>query len=167
MKMASGGIKGISALLVAWFTYIDKTFTPLFWVLLALVALDMFLNVHKEGQQFIKIGSMAISLGVPSYVGANLSNPDLGKYLVAIMCLVYLQLVVPVLVQKISALKVSKDPVKNAVDIATMNAVLAKLDAIEKQQAEKTLKEVGAPTVIQDTPSLATQEAPTEAAGGK
>jgi hypothetical protein len=95
---------------------------------------------------------MAISLGVPSYVGANLSNPDLGKYLVAIMCLVYLQLVVPVLVQKLSALKVSKDPAQNAADVATMNAVLEKLAAIEKAQAEKVVKEVAPeqPTIIGD-----------------
>lgn len=152
MRMASGGVKGISALLVAWFTYIDKTFTPLFWVLLVLVALDMFLNVHKEGQQFVKIGSMAISLGVPSYVGANLNNPDLGKYLVAIMCLVYLQIVVPQFVQKLSSLKLSKDPVQNAADQATMQAVLAKLAAIEQQQAQKVISEVAPeqPTIIKD-----------------
>lgn len=152
MKMVSGGVKGISALLVAWFAYIDKTFTPLFWVLLALVALDMFLNVHKEGQQFVKIGSMAISLGVPSYVGANLDNPDLGKYLVAIMCLVYLQIIVPQLVQKINALKISKDPVQNAADQAALQAVLEKLASIEKAQAERALAESqpDQPTLIKE-----------------
>jgi hypothetical protein len=139
MRMLSGGLKSISAILVCWLTYIDRTFTPLFWVLLALVALDMFLNVHKEGQQFIKIGSMAVTLGAPSYVAANLSNPNLGKYLVAIMCLVYLQLVVPQLITKISSLNFSKDPKQNAVDQEALIALIRKVEALETAKAQAIL----------------------------
>src|SRR5881392_643130 len=54
MKMASGGIKGLGALVVVWLTYINNTLSPLFWVFLALVAMDLFLSAHKEGQQFAK-----------------------------------------------------------------------------------------------------------------
>lgn len=152
MKMASGGMKGVSALVIAWITYIDNTFTPLFWVLLVLVALDMFLNVHKEGQQFLKIGSMAISLGAPSYIAANLGDAHLGKYLVAIMCLVYLQIVVPEIINKINKLNFSKNPTQNAADQATLDAVLAKLAAMEQAQAAAVVKEVAPeqPTIIGD-----------------
>lgn len=148
MKMFTGGIKGISAVVIAWLTYIDKTFTPLFWVLLALVALDMFLSAHKEGQQFQKIGSMAVSLGVPSYISTNLSNPELGKYLVAIMCLVYLQVVVPQLVAKIGDLKISKDPIKNEAAQGALEELLKKVEALAESQANAVVKET-----TQDAPA--------------
>lgn len=142
MKMATGGIKGISAALIAWLSYVDKTLTPLFWVLLALVAIDMFMNVHKEGQQFQKIGSMALTLGVPSYIGSNLSNPELGKYLVAMMSIVYLQIVVPQLVAKVSKLNLSKDPVENKGDQEVLQSLINKVAAIEKSQAEKVVESI-------------------------
>jgi hypothetical protein len=138
-NMVSGGLKGISGAVIVFLTYINNTFTPLFWVLLVLVALDLLLNAHKEGQQFIKIGSMALTLGAPGYVAANLSNPNLGKYLVAIMCIVYLQLVVPQIVAKLASMKLSKDPVQNQVDQAALQAALARLADFEKAQAQKAL----------------------------
>lgn len=145
MRMASGGIKGLSAVIVAWMTWIDKTFTPLFWVLLVLVALDLLLAAHKEGQQFAKIGSMAVSLGVPGYAAANLANPELGKYLVAIMCIVYLQIVVPQLLSKLQGITFSKDPKQNAITQEELAALVAKAMAVEKAKAEAVVKEV-APT---------------------
>lgn len=149
--MISTGVKGFSTVIVAWLTYLNNTFTPLFWVLLALVALDMFLNVHREGQQFYKIGSMAITLGVPSYVTANLGNPSLGKYLVAIMCLVYLQIVVPQLLAKVGSWKFSQDPTQNAMNQDTVKALLERVQAIEQAKAEQLLQSSQkAPTVIQD-----------------
>lgn len=151
-NMFTGGIKGISAVLLAWFTYIDKTFTPLFWVLLVLIALDLCLNAHREGQQFQKIGSMAISLGVPGYVASNVDNPTLGKYLVAIMCLVYLQIVVPQIVQKIASLSISKDKAQNTVDQAALTALVKKIEALEAAKAQEVLSQVAPsqPTVIKD-----------------
>ena len=137
--MFGGAVKGLGALALVWFTYIDKTFTPLFWVLMVLVGIDMVLHVGKEGQQFNKIGSMAVALGIPSVVGENLNNPLLGKYLVAIMCLVYLQLVVPALVQRIGKIKFSQDPKTNARDQADISALLQKVQALEAAQAKAVL----------------------------
>lgn len=150
MRMASGGLKGISAILLGWVTWVDNTLTPLFWVLLILVTLDLLLNVHKEGQQFQKLGSMAITLGVPGYVAANVNNPELGKYLVAIMCLVYLQLVVPALLGAISKLKLSKDPVQNGVDQSALDALVQKVEALEQAQAQKVLEGSKAPEPIKE-----------------
>lgn len=145
--MAGGGVKGIGAIIVAWMTYLNNTFTPLFWVLLALVAVDLFLSAHKEGQQFAKIGSMAVSLGVPGYAAANLANPELGKYLVAIMCIVYLQIVVPQILSKMQLLQFSKDPKQNAITHEELAALVAKAMAVEKAKAEAIVKEVqNAPT---------------------
>lgn len=150
MNMVSGGVKGISAAAIAWLTYINHTFTPLFWVLIALIALDLFLNAHKEGQQFNKIGSMAISLGVPSYIASNLDNPNMGKYLVALMCLVYLQIVVPELLNRVKSLKVSSDPKQNALDQEKISALIDKVAAMEQAQAQKIVSETKTPTIIQD-----------------
>lgn len=171
MKMVNGGLKTIGGLMVAWFTYIDKTFSPLFWVLLALVALDLFLNAHKEGKQFEKIGSMAVSLGVPGYVAANLSNPELGKYLVAILCLVHIQIVIPALLAKLQDFKFSSDPKQNAIDEAAVAALVEKqVQAItQKAQAEISAAQApstpSVPTIIKDAPPVAPQTAPKETEG--
>lgn len=135
-------LKGIGFVIVGWFTWINQTFTPLFWVLVALITLDLLLSAHKEGQQFAKIGSMAVSLGVPGYIASNLANPELGKYLVAIMCLVYLQIVVPLVVSKIQSISFSKDPKQNAVTQEDLLALVAKAMQAEQEKAQKVLKEV-------------------------
>lgn len=138
MKMASGGMKGIGALIVFYVSWINQNLTPLFWVLLGLITLDLILNAHKEGQQFAKIGSMALSLGVPSYVGSNFGNPELGKYLIAIMCLVYLQVVVPDLMKRIQAWKP-----KTAQATAEQQALIElvkKVEAMEAAAAQKVVQ---------------------------
>jgi hypothetical protein len=140
MRMASGGIKGIGALLVFYVSWINQNLTPLFWVLLGLITLDLILNAHKEGQQFAKIGSMALSLGVPSYVGSNFGNPELGKYLVAIMCLVYLQVVVPDLIKKIQAWKPSTP--KQSAEQAALLALIQKVEALEAGKAEAVVRSI-------------------------
>lgn len=156
MKMLNGGLKGIGGLFVLWLTYIDKTFSPLFWVLLALVALDLFLNAHKEGKQWEKIGSMAVSLGLPSYVTSNAGNPEIGKYIVAMLCLVYLQLVVPALMEKAAAFRFSADPKQNAMDEAAIAALIQKVAQAETAKAQaqaaaaKESEAPATPTVIKD-----------------
>lgn len=142
MKMFSGAVKGIGALAVVWVTYINHTFTPLIWVLLALIFVDLVLNVHKEGQQLHKLGSMAVSIGLPTYVINNLNQPDLGKYLVAMLCIAYLQTVVPQLIQKVSSWKLSKDPAQNKVDQATIDEILNRLSSRETQAAQQVIESV-------------------------
>lgn len=146
--MTTLGLKGIGAAIVFYISWINHNFTPLFWVLIALITLDLILNAHKEGQQFAKIGSMAISLGVPGYIAANVSNPNLGKYIVAIMCLVYLQIVVPSIVAWIGAIKGANgkiDPNTQAIQ-----ALVEKVAAMEQAQAEKVLEGSGAPEPIKE-----------------
>lgn len=150
MKMVHLGLKGISTVLIGWLTYVNNTLTPLFWVLLCLVALDLFLSAHKEGQQFAKIGSMAITLGVPSYIAANLANPNLGKYMVAIMCIVYLQLVVPELLTRIQSWTFSKDPKQNTIDQEAVKALIERVSAMETAKAEAAVKVAETPTVIKE-----------------
>lgn len=139
MKMLSGSAKGIGALAVVWLAYLNNTFSPLIWVLLGLVAVDLFLNIHKEGQQFAKLGSMAVTLGIPTIVANNIGQPDLGKYLVAVLCLAYLQIVVPQIFQRLSQIKFSSNQATNKVDQAKIDAIVQLLAEREKLQAQAVL----------------------------
>lgn len=89
-------------------------------------------------------------MGVPSYIASNLDNPNMGKYLVALMCLVYLQIVVPELLNRVKSLKVSSDPKQNAIDQEKISALIDKVAAMEQAQAQKIVSETKTPTVIQD-----------------
>lgn len=143
MKAMTASVKGIAAVIVAWMTYIDNTFSPLFWVLLVLIFIDLVLNIHKEGQQFSKLGSMALSLGVPTYITSNLGNPELGKYLVAIMCLCYVQLVVPQLLQTAARFRLAKDKTTNKVDAEMIAAIVNQVSNQIDQKARQELQHVG------------------------
>jgi predicted permease len=147
-NMSTIGLKGIGAAIVFYVSWINQNFTPLFWVLLILITLDLVLNAHKEGQQFTKIGSMAVTLGVPGYIAANVSNPNLGKYIVAIMCLVYLQIVVPSLIAWVSSWKGFSGKPQ---DQAALEALVQKVAALEQSQAEKVLQGSGAPEPIKES----------------
>lgn len=144
--MTTLGLKGVGAAIVFYVSWINHNFTPLFWVLIALITLDLILNAHKEGQQLQKIASMAISLGVPGYIAANLTNPGLGKYIVAIMCLVYLQIVVPSIVGWIGNLKGGKTDANTL----AIQALVEKVGAMEQAQAEKVLEGSKAPEPIKE-----------------
>jgi hypothetical protein len=139
MRVFSGATKSIGGFFIVWLTYINDTFSPLFWVLLALVFVDLVLNIHKEGKQFEKLGSAAVAMGIPSFIGENIGNPHFIKYLVAMMCLVYVQHVVPQLVALISKLKVSKDPATNEVTQELLEDLVRQEVAKIQQQAQDVL----------------------------
>jgi hypothetical protein len=139
LRVTSGAAKGIGGALIVWLTYINTTFSPLFWVLLALVFIDLVLNIHKEGKQFEKLGSAAVAMGVPSFIGQNIGNPHFIKYLVAMMCLVYLQHVVPQLVALISRLTISKDKATNEVSQELLQDLVRAEVAKIQQQAQDVL----------------------------
>lgn len=147
MKMLSGGIKGLGSVLILAVTYIDKTFTPLFWALVILAFIDLVLNGHKEGQQFQKIAAAFLSLGAPSFIAANMANPELGKYIVGILCIVYLQLVVPQVLTKLSKLKLSANKQQNTVDHQAIAAALQLLANQQQNQAQAVVNQVIQPSV--------------------
>lgn len=153
-RMMTGGVKGIGALLVVWLTYIDKTFSPLFWVLLALVFLDLILNICDEGKQFQKLGSAFVAMGIPTFIANNLGqNADMGKYLVAMMCLVYLQHVVPQLYALVAKLKFSSDPKTNALDqqkVDQLLQLLADKATTEAQKVVSSTQQAGTPGTAAD-----------------
>lgn len=90
--------KSLGTAAVLAISYVNHTFSPFFWVLLALAGLDILLNMHREGQQFQKIGSAVASIGGISVLEGHLGNPDILRVSVAVLVLAYLQVVVPQLI---------------------------------------------------------------------
>lgn len=170
-SMVSGGVKGLGALFVVWLTYIDKTFTPLFWVLLALIFVDLVLNVHKgEGTQFTKLGSALVSMGIPQYLGNNGGMPHLAKYLVAMMVIAYIQIVIPQLLTKLDAVRWNKNPVQQKLDQDTIDAIVSRAVNAATARAQEVIDSapqaaigpqiVGAPSG--DTPAVQVSTGPVD-----
>lgn len=159
MRMQTAA-KGLMAVAVFGVAYVNQNFTPLFWVLLALLALDVLLNVGHEGQQFAKIGSAVASLGGVSLVESHLGNPDLVKVCVAVLVLAYLQIVAPQLYKLVSNIRLGSSKRANAFlqaeVIANLQAEVARLNA----QAAAQLR---ARNVASDTASAASATASTPA----
>lgn len=105
--------KGLMTAIVLGVGYVDANFTPLFWVLLALMAIDVLLNVSHEGQQLNKIGSAVASLGGVALVESHLGNPDILKVSIAVLVLAYLQVVAPQVIALVKKIKFSKSPKAN------------------------------------------------------
>ncbi|MCL6594262.1 MAG: hypothetical protein K6T31_09825, partial [Alicyclobacillus sp.] len=103
-------IKSLGALAVAVSAYINQTFSPLFWALLALAAVDILLNVHREGQQFQKLGSAFAAVGGTTVLSQHIASPDILKIAVAVLTLAYLQVVVPQLVGLLGKIRLSSNP---------------------------------------------------------
>lgn len=138
--MATFSAKGVGAALVVWLTYINSTFGPLFWLLLGLVFLDLILNVHQEGKQFHKIGASMATLGVPVFIAQHsqhITSPEFLKYLVATLCIAYIQVVFTEL--KVRAPKWFA--AKNKVEQATIEEIISALEAREKAKAQHVVDE--------------------------
>ncbi|EPZ43833.1 hypothetical protein [Alicyclobacillus acidoterrestris] len=105
--MGVNAIKGAGALVIFGISWMDHIFSPLIWALMILAGLDIVLNVHKGLQhQMGKIGSAFASLGGLSLLkSGTLFSAQTLHYAVAVMVLVYLQIVVPQIVAFVGNLK--------------------------------------------------------------
>lgn len=154
MKM-SGFAKGVSALAVAVFSYINNTYTPLIWVLAALIFLDLVMNMHKEGQQFQKIGSAAAALGIPGFITSQFGTPHFTQYIVALLTIAYIQVVFPQIGSLIDKIKFSSNPaqqqtaVSEAQDLATL--IEQKVEAAVNAEKAKLSEQIRPAPTTQDT----------------
>lgn len=143
--------KSIGTLAVVAFSYLTHTLSPLIWVLLALVILDLLLHIHKGVQmQWTKLWSACAALGLPTYLATNSSklvalSPDVLKVVVAALCIGYIQVIMPVVIKWIGGLHISKDPAQNAVDVAALQATVAKLEQTIEARAEAQAKPLQQP----------------------
>lgn len=128
----TSGVKGISAAAIFGISYINHIFSPLIWALMALIVVDILLNVHKEGQQLTKIGSAFATLGGTSLISVQHAfTLEAVHGLVAVMVLAYIQVVAP---QIVSVIKKAKNIAPSA-KIDMIAALQAENEAL-KQQAE-------------------------------
>lgn len=136
--MVSGSLKGISAAVVVAVAYINDTLSPLFWVLLALVAVDLLLNLHDFSKQKDKLISAAVGLGLPSALIHATNTPHFASAIVATLTLAYLQVVWPQINAAIARLKLSGS---KAIDHAEVEAIQLRLDSVKKHLTEQAKKE--------------------------
>lgn len=135
----STGVKGAGTAVLFGLSYINHIFSPLIWALLALIIIDVLLNVHKEGQQLTKIGSAFATLGGTSLLTVqNAFSLEVVHGLVAVMVLAYIQVVVPQIVSLISKAKFIS-PVAKADLIAALQAENEALKQKATAEANKVI----------------------------
>lgn len=162
MRVAAGAGKTVGAVMVAVLAWINTTLTPLFWVLLALIAVDLLLNLRQEGKQLQKLGSAFFSLGLPVFVeqyAANWQNPEFLKGVVALITIGYIWVVVPQLfawVQRI--VPKAKRPVVQAIEPEVMQQILAAVKAEVAKTAPQEAAQIDASIAQAQTPGTEQQK---------
>lgn len=133
------GVKGASALAIFGISYINHIFSPLIWALLALIVIDVLLNVHKEGQQLTKIGSAFATLGGTSLISVQHAfNLEAVHGLVAVMVLAYIQVVSPQIVNGIKKAKSLSSTTKTDI-IAVLQAENEALKKMAQSDVNKVI----------------------------
>lgn len=100
MKVQAFAGKSLGALVILAVAWVNQTLSPLFWLLLALIAVDLILNIHQEGKQLQKLGSTFFALGLPAWISEHASaaaqlSPEFLKGVVVLLTLGYVWVVVP------------------------------------------------------------------------
>lgn len=135
-------IKSILSLGALVTAYMDGTFGPLIWALLILVGLDLVLNLRDEAKQLSKIGSGAVTLGLPALLtnAQSIASPAILHAIVAVLVLAYLQVVYPQVMARITKWS-AKVPVADAAEVAALKSQVATLTAQTRAQAQSTLNQ--------------------------
>lgn len=133
-----GGLfsKGLASAAVAVYAYMNHTFTPLIWVLGALIAVDLLLNFHNEEKSVSKIVTTAGTLVTPSMITPHFDIPHLTQVTVVVLTIAYIQVVFPQLGGLLGKLKIGTATDKAAL-AAALAAAEAKVEALTAQQAAK------------------------------
>lgn len=132
-----GWIRGIGGAALFVVSYIDNWLSPLFWLLLGLVALDFLFSIKKirdENFQFQKLGSAIMSFGLPSVIANDIHSPELVKSVVAGLVIIYLSIVAP----KVSALTKKIFSIENKTNPAAK--VVEQVVQQETQKVEQEIK---------------------------
>lgn len=139
MKGVATYIKSLGAAATVFVSYVDHNLSPLFWALLILASVDVLLNVHKEGQQWQKLGSAFVSVGGTMGLAGHMAQPDFLRVLVAVATLAYLQVVVPQITALIGKIKWTADAATNTAiqqsELAALKAEVARLQSQAQKQA--------------------------------
>lgn len=155
----SGTIKALAVTAAAIFTYINAHYTPLFYVMVALFAIDLLYNAHQPGKQMEKFISAAVGFGIPTFLIQHLNDPQLLKWSVLLITLVEAQIVFPSILSTLRSFKFSSNKVQNAAAQTSSEALVQAVYARIKKEAEANLTSASAPTVA--PPPIVTVTVPT------
>lgn len=144
-RVLNASIKGVSTAVVAFFAYAQHTYGTLLWVVLALAAIDILLNVQNEGKQFEKLGSAFVAIGAPAILQSHIGSPDMVRVSLAVAAIAYIQILYP---QLVSFLKSLHQP-----------SAVVKVELSYLQELEKKYSALAAQTLGTTTPQ-ASQTAP-------
>lgn len=156
MKALENVFKALSAAIVLIVGYVNTHYTPLFWVLIALVAYDLIINSNREGQQMPKLVSAAVSLGLPTTILSHYADPNVLKYVVVILTLTYLRVDFPDLFSRLARIKWSTNPAENAAVQKEVTVTAELLDSKVNAMADRILSAI-------EKPSAPARQAPTDA----
>lgn len=130
--MLNTSIKGISTAVVAFFAYAQHTYGTLLWVVLAMAAIDILMNVQNEGKQFEKLGSAFVAIGAPAILTSHLGSPDMVRVSLAVVCIAYIQILYPQLVTFLKNLHQPQSVVK--VELSYLQELEKKYSALAASQ---------------------------------
>lgn len=98
-------IKGFFGAVILYLTELQHEFGTILWVVLAMAAIDLLLNVGKEGKQLEKLGSAFVAIGAPSVISNNINGHAFTHTVLAMVALAYVVILYPQVVAFISNLK--------------------------------------------------------------
>lgn len=144
-------LKGIFGAIVLYLTELQHEFGTILWVVLAMAALDLLLNVGKEGKQFEKFGSAFVAIGAPSIISNNINGGVFTHTVLALVALAYISVLYPQLVALINKFKQPETAKQSELELITelKNQVESMAVKLEEQNGKVPAGIVQAPP--QDT----------------
>lgn len=137
MGKVASFFKGLASLAAVVVGYVDNTYSPLAWVLFALIAFDLIANAHDEMEHLKKLGSAALSIGLPGYISGHYGLPDFQKYVVILLTVVYVQIVFPQLFRMLGKIRFSSNPKVQQADVQDVTALLQSMENRIEALAQK------------------------------
>ena len=117
-------VKGVASAVIVFFTTLQNQYGTILWVVLAMVIMDVLLNVGNEQKQFNKLGSAFVAIGAPTIVSNNMGNPEMTHVVLALVAISYVQVLYPQLITMLGKFGQSK---------AVVSAEMAAIQDLQKQ----------------------------------
>ncbi len=140
-------VKGVASAVIVFFTTLQNQYGTILWVVLAMVVLDVLMNVGNEQKQFNKLGSAFVAIGAPTIVSHNFGSPEMTHVVLALIAISYVQVLYPQLISMLGKFGQSK---------AVISAEMLAIQDLQKQVltlAEKNLPQSSTPTSQEKIPA--------------
>ena len=87
--------KGAASAILLYVTELQHQYGTILWIVLAMVILDVLLNVGDEQKQFNKLGSAFVAIGAPTIISTQATSPAFAHTLLALIAIAYVQILYP------------------------------------------------------------------------